>query len=318
MRVGQNEASKLPDADFVRQLTTKVLGVRATKARQFLTGLRHFVFEVEFEERPSVVMRLASGDNRAKIADAVRLSKLLRPLGIPLPALIAADTIGPYPYMVLERLAGVDLGQAMNQLSEAALDTIAARVVAAQKVVAGLPAAGRFGYAALAEEAPFPAWSHVLDDGLNGARARLQSARLFDVSVVDRVAACIEKDRHLIDAMNATPFLHDTTTKNVIVTEEGAFSGIVDVDSLCWGDPRFAASLTMASILFHEGPVSYVQAWMRYAEAQMDKVFWLYVAQSLVTFMSEYGQTFRGEELKLDDATKRRLLEAFEAAIGQA
>ena len=41
-----------------------------------------------------------------------------------------------------------------------------------------------------------------------------------------------------LDALSPVPFLHDTTTKNVIVTPEGSFSGIVDVDDLCFGDPR--------------------------------------------------------------------------------
>jgi hypothetical protein len=48
------------------------------------------------------------------------------------------------------------------------------------------------------------------------------------------------------DRIAPTPFLHDTTTKNVIVTSEGHFSGIVDVDDLCLGDPRYPAALTQA------------------------------------------------------------------------
>ena len=65
------------------------------------------------------------------------------------------------------------------------------------------------------------------------------------------VAAIMSKAQVELDALPPTPFLHDTTTKNVIVTPAGSFSGIVDVDDLCFGDPRYAVALTSAALLAH-------------------------------------------------------------------
>jgi aminoglycoside phosphotransferase (APT) family kinase protein len=44
----------------------------------------------------------------------------------------------------------------------------------------------------------------------------------------------------------ARAFLDDLTVKNVLV-ENGALSGIIDVDFVCYGDPLLAVGATMAS-----------------------------------------------------------------------
>ena len=62
------------------------------------------------------------------------------------------------------------------------------------------------------------------------------------------VSELVTKARGELDSQPPIPFLHDTTTKNVIVTPEGAFSGIVDVDDLCFGDPRYVVALTLPSL----------------------------------------------------------------------
>jgi aminoglycoside phosphotransferase (APT) family kinase protein len=63
------------------------------------------------------------------------------------------------------------------------------------------------------------------------------------------VTRLVSATRAQLDSLPPIPFLHDTTTKNVIVTPGGTFSGIVDVDDLCFGDPRYVVALTLASTL---------------------------------------------------------------------
>lgn len=306
-----------PNADFAMRLAAEAMKARPSGAKRFTMGLRHYVYEVTFADRAPVVVRIALPENRDKLTGAVRLSEILRPRGVPLPALLAHDTFGPMPYMIIERLPGRDLGDVMERLSEAALDQIAAKVVAAQAIVAALPSSGRYGYAFSADEARYEKWSHVLDANLAGCRKRIVSAGLFTQDPVDAVCRMVDMNRRELDELGATAFMHDTTTKNVIVTEEGAFSGIVDVDSLCWGDACFPAALTMASIMFHGGPVSYVHAWMRHASRPMDRLFWVYVCQFLVTFMSQYGQTFNDGPLALPEDERGRLQKAFAEAVGR-
>lgn len=58
----------------------------------------------------------------------------------------------------------------------------------------------------------------------------------MDVSVCDRVKTRIEQLSEEIEKIEPTPFLDDTTTKNVNIDQD-RLSGIVDVDHICFSDP---------------------------------------------------------------------------------
>jgi Phosphotransferase enzyme family len=251
------------------------------------------------------------------MAGAIYLSGVLRPRGVPLPAILAADVQAERPWLVLERLPGTDLGAVIADLSDSQLDRIAAGVAQAQAITVHTGTAGRYGYAVWPEQAPHSAWSQVLDAHLVRSRRRIADAGLFDASLVDRVQSELTIMRDAIDRVGPTPFLHDTTTRNVIVTPEGGFSGIVDVDDLCFGDPRYPAALTMAVLMTQGGPVAYVEAWLRHAGQTEDPVFWLYVGAFLLDLMSEHGQTFNGNERSSTPAARRSLRLAFEACVAR-
>jgi hypothetical protein len=110
------------------------------------------------------------------MAGAVYLSELLRPRGVPLPRILAEGIRAELPWLLLERFPGTDLGAVITSLTDEQLDRIAANVVQAQAINAETGSAGRYGYAALAEQAPQTAWSHVLDANLARSRRRIASA----------------------------------------------------------------------------------------------------------------------------------------------
>lgn len=282
---------------------------------RFPTGLAHFVYDLAFEHGDPVVVRMGRPSARRTFEAAVRLSRQLRPLGVPLPELIADGSAEPWPYMILERLPGADLGRVANGLSAQALDLIAGRVAEAQAIVGRLPSAGRFGYAADPEQAPFASWPAKIEHRLRIDAEAIAAAGLFAASVNDRMAALFERLRPELDEVTARPFLHDTTTKNVIVTEAGRFSGIVDVDDLCYGDPRFAPALTLASLTASGGPVGYVESWMRQAGLRDDRLFRFYVVRCLHDFLSEHGQAFNGNQPASTEAGRASLLAVYEAAL---
>ena len=231
---------------------------------------------------------------------------------MPLAAILAEDTQSEFPWIVLERLPGADLSVVISTLSDARLDAIAAKVVQAQTITAATGATGRYGYAVRPEQAPQSTWSQVLDANLARSRRRIETAGLFDTSLVEIVQAEVTARRGEIDKVAATPFLHDTTTKNVIVTSEGTFSGIVDVDDLCFGDIRYPAALTLAALMAYGGPESYVSAWLQHAEQPDDRAFRLYVSVFLLDLMSEHGHVFNGNISPSMPEERTALLQAFE------
>jgi aminoglycoside phosphotransferase len=301
-----------PTPELAASIAARVTGRAPKTVARFTTGARHYVYEATFADRQPIVVRIGSASAHAEMAGAVHLSDLLRPRGAPLPAILAQDIQSAFPWIALERLPGVDLGAAMGRLTDAQLDRIAANVARAQAITSQTGSAGRYGYAVRAEDAPHSVWSQALDDHLARSRRRIASAGLFDVGYADIAQSELDAMRDEIDSFPPTPFLHDTTTRNVIVTEAGAFSGIVDVDDLCFGDPRYPAALTLAVLTARGGPAQYVSAWLRHAGLSDDRLFRMYVLIFLLDLMSDHGQVFNGNQRPSSPEDRAALQRAFD------
>jgi aminoglycoside phosphotransferase (APT) family kinase protein len=311
-------AETQPDSALAAELAEAATGRRPVAVSRFTTGSQHFVFEARFADGPPVVVRVSRPGDRRLAAGASKLSRQLRPLGVPLPQVLAEDLGAPFPHMVFERLPGTDLGHVIATLSDPQLAAIAAEVARAQAIVAATPTAGRYGYAVDPAEAPRRRWSDILDDGIARSRGRIAAAGHYDMAPVAAAQAALSELRAEADAVPATPFLHDTTTKNVIIGPHGTLSGIVDVDDLCFGDPRSPIALTIAAITAFGQPSRYPQLWMKAAGHRDDRLFRLYVALSLLDFMSEEGQVFNGNERASSPEARARLQGLFEAELARA
>jgi len=309
-------APKAPDAELAAGIATGVIGSAPTSVSRFTTGMAHYVFDVAFADRPPIVVRIGDPSARTRLTGAVYLSGLLRPPGVPFPAILADDVEAEFPWMAMDRLPGTDLGGVIATLSKQQLEEIAAEVARAQAITAETGSAARYGYASFPEQAPHAAWSGVLEESLSRSKERMASAGLFDPGLVDIVHAELVAMRAEIDEIEPTPFLHDATTKNVLVTPAGKFSGIVDVDELCFGDARYPAALTLAVLTAQFGaPLDYVSAWMREAGQEDDRVFQLYVALFLLELMSEHGHAFNGNDRPSTPEARAALLRAFQERL---
>jgi len=300
-----------PNNAVAGNLVATALGCLPTEVRRFGTGSHHYVFEATFKDRAPVVVRIAAERSRKAMAGAYELSQLLRPKGVPLPKIITEKLDHQFSHLIFERLPGTDLGDVIRGLSDSSLKVVATKVARAQRITAKTATDGRYGYGVKPTDAPHARWSQVLQDNLARSRRRIAAAKLFDQDRVDAVAKTVAAACNELDALPPIPFLHDTTTKNVIVTPEGTFSGIVDVDDLCFGDPRYVVALTLASLMVLDGPTHYVDAWMNLAGYRHDRIFRLYVALFIVDFMSEHGQVFNGNVLPSSAERRNRLLGIF-------
>jgi aminoglycoside phosphotransferase (APT) family kinase protein len=304
-----------PTAELAASAAKRALGWAPSVVHRFPTGSGHYVFDVRSAGGNAVVVRMGRPEQRDEMQRGLRLLKRLRALGVPAPNVVAEGLEQPCPWVLMERLPGTDLQYVIGSLSDAQLSAIATEVAQAQQAASRFGSVGRFGYASDAEAAPHATWSAVLEENLNRSRRRIASARLFDPHVVEAVVDLLKNHRSELDGFQAVPFLHDTTTKNVIVTEQGVLSGIVDLDDLCFGDPRYAPALTLAVLLAYGGPASYVEAWMSAAGHVDDRIFRLYVALFLVDLMSEHGQSFNGNERASTPEEREAVMLAFTQAV---
>ena len=308
----------LPDERLARQLAVQTFGLQPIHMSRFPTGLMHYVYEATFEAHPPVVIRIAAIHGHEAMRGAAQLSRILRPRQVPLPAILAENLNPPFPYLVLERLPGCDMGEIIDNLSQNSLEAIATAVVDAQRATAELQSSTkRYGYAVTSENAPYSNWSQVLTAHLERSQKRIAAAGLFNVCETDALSVILRDMDKEIQATPATPFLHDTTTKNVIVSTDGRFSGIVDVDDLCFGDSRYVVALTRASLLARGTPVYYTDAWMRIAGFSKDRLFQLYVALFLADFMAERGQRFNGNENATNPESDQHLRRLYLDALSQ-
>lgn len=277
---------------------------------RFPTGLCHYVYDVALADGSGLVVRVASPDNRHLLRGAVAWSARLRPLGVPLPDLLAHDVDGPLPYLVLERLPGADLGLVHATLSPEQRGALAAEVVGVQRAVGTLGVEAGYGYSHdPLRPPPRPSWTEVVLDNLRRSGGRLSGAprrvRELHEAVTRRVAG---EDR--LAAVPAVPFLDDLTTKNVLV-HEGRLSGVVDVDVVCFGDPLSTPALTKVALVAAGAPTDYVDAWLELLAPDRAGVraFDLYCAVFCLDLLGEAGTTFnRDEPVVLDGGRADRLL----------
>ncbi len=302
---------QIPDATLAAHLAEATAGRAPRAVNRFPTGSQHYVFEATFDDRAPLVVRIADDSGRQAMAGALELSRQLRPLGVPLPEILAEGLDDRFAWIAMERLEGRDLGQVIATLSPDALADIATGVASAQATVAATGASGRYGYAVRAAEAPHERWSAVVADNVARSRRRIAAAGLFDLQPVERLEVLLAQSAPALDEQPAVPFMHDTTTKNVIVTADGRLSGIVDVDDLCFGDPCYVVALTHAAIIAFGGSTDYVAAWRERAGFAADRLYRLYVAVFLVDFMAEHGGTFNGNMRPSKREERERLLGLF-------
>src|SRR5271156_6830163 len=128
--------------------------------------MAHYVFDVAFADRPPIVVRIGDSSARTRLTGAVYLSGLLRPRGVPLPAILAHDVQAEFPWMAMHRLPGTDLGGVIAGLSNQQLEEVAAEVARAQAITAETGSAARQRYACFPQQGPHAAWSGVLEESL--------------------------------------------------------------------------------------------------------------------------------------------------------
>jgi aminoglycoside phosphotransferase (APT) family kinase protein len=316
-----DETKRLPNEEDAAHIVRRVLNEPVLTVNRFPTGACHFVYDVVTESGRNVVARISWPENRHFLAGAIYWYGWLKPKGLPLATIVSHDIeakLSPFPYMILERLAGKDLGAVYQQLSRAQKKTLANEIVRLQKLAGSLPLGRGFGFVKSYKSASFHStWIDVLHSLLNRSRSRIQAAGIMDVRQVDRAAKKLENYTSYFAQIAPRCFLDDVTTRNVIV-HDGKLSGIVDVDFVCFGDNLLCTALTQMSLINSRADLNYIDYWCEAADVteQQREVLVFYTALFCVDFMGELGQQFnkdhpesinRERVLELNDALDKLL-----------
>ncbi len=274
---------------------------RVRRAERYPTGLMHFVFEATNDRGQSVVVRASRREDVGVAQNSIYWSERLRPLGVPMPELLHADVTMErhrFPFIVLQRLPGRDLKFVVDDLSPTEMHRLAARLVEVQAAVTGLGNGRGFGFTPRME-GPYPHgnWRGCVDGALARSRKRIGKAGMVSEHYVDMVEAAAANLDHYFDHVQATPFLHDITTKNVLI-DEGQLTGIVDVDDLCFGDPLFLLALIRVALLGNGHRSDYIDIWLDILRLDDEQTAALnfYTASFCLDFLSEIGHSFNRDQ----------------------
>ncbi len=286
-----------PWEERARAVASAWAACSVASAVRFPQGLGHFVFDVVLADGRAVVVRLGQIENAMYFEAAKYWHALLSPVGVPLPRILGAGHHDEYPYVMLERLPGSDLGDVYDGLTTAEKRAIANALVNVQTRVRTLPDGRGYGDA-LSYDGPYvgDTWADVVRASIGRSRTRLTAAD-ENLADVDRVEAAASELAQYFAGVRPRPFLDDATTKNVLV-HDGHLSGIVDVDWLCFGDWLLPIGLTRASLLAAGHQPDYADYWLE-ALAPSDeerRAVRFYTALSCLDFLSERGQRFNRSE----------------------
>ena len=294
------------------------MGEEVDRIERFVTGLSFWVYDVVLRSGTNVVVRIGFPNQRGELAGGVAWTRRLRSVGVPAARILAVDLEAGHPHVVMERLPGTDLGNVFDQLTAEERSRISHRVVDLQERTGRLPRARGFGYAIGYRSPLWSTWHAVLTASLERSQAWIIDAGVVDPVRVGAVARRLQTMRHSFDDVRPRAFLHDVTTKNVII-HEGMVSGIVDVDTMGFGDPLWTVALMRQSLLSAHRPTDDVEAQCRAfapASGRSERLD-LYTALHALSFLGELGRSFnQSAPAPVDPAHQRHLEDTLDQLVG--
>jgi len=311
-----------PGNELAQEIAASFAHRDIASVRRFSTGLCHYVFEAAVQGERPLVVRIAKPENERLLAGAVYWEKRLRTAGIPVARILHADLKKeqfPFAYLILERLDGNDLEDVYPRMSSKSQYRLGQQMAAIQSTIAAFPEGATFGDALSYDEpSRYASWQRVVEANIETCRGRIQGdsvLQVADVALLESAASSLDQE---FSKVEARPFLDDTTTKNVIVAPSGDLSGIVDVDTVCFGDRLFPLALTRAAFAKLGFDPVYTDAWaaMSHPDDKESRRLSFYTALFAAILLSEEGLRFnRTSAVDIGRTGIERLKELFAAQL---
>jgi aminoglycoside phosphotransferase (APT) family kinase protein len=314
-----NTSTPQPDEITAANVFKSHFSDTISSVTRFPTGLCHYVYEVRTVTGRAYVVRIATAASRQSVEGGLYWHPRLQAAGVPVPALYASYLGEKDSYMLMERLPGTDLGQVYAGLSASEKQVLAMRMAAIQEAVGSLPMSRKFGFAYSYEHVDATgkrSWADVVAMDIARSEERIRGVGRIAPGFAERVRAAVGKYDPYFQGVKPVPFLDDTTTKNVIV-DQGALSGIVDTDEVCFGDPIFTLGLTNMALLALGADTDYVGYWLDALDAsrQQREMVVVYSLVFCLNFLGELGQVFN-QRVEFSDARTDTLCGIFERLLG--
>ena len=225
--------------------------------------------------------------------------KKLYDAGVPVPLVTATGTHKGFSYIIMSYIKGKDIGLVYENLSREEKHKIARRVVDIQRKAAKLE--------------PFSMdlskpWYDFIDEMLSTAKERIIAGGYFDpekVVILEKLRKSLEG---YFQSLKPQIYLDDVSTKNLLI-DNGAVSGIVDIDCVGYGDALTYIALTETALRNSGFDTEYSDFLLEetgLTKAQK-KAYAFYCLLFCVDFMGERGMTFTDKKVEVNDKVIERL-----------
>ncbi|GDX62436.1 hypothetical protein LBMAG33_7460 [Candidatus Levyibacteriota bacterium] len=286
----------IPTEEDAITILENALGKKTKNIRRFPNGLAHYVYDIITEDGINLVVRLARHDLKYFFQGALSWYELLKSKRIPLPKLYYSDIqdIQTFPTMIMERLSGEDLIDVYPKLLPEQKKILAVKIIEIQNIANSLPMGNGYGYArSRNDKSLHKKWIDLLNENLNRSRLRIEKTKIIDTQYIDRVMILVHQNENYFTNIKPLCFLDDIATKNVII-DNGKLNGIVDVDSVAYGDQLLVLGLTKMSLLSNKYDTIYTDYWTKELNltTQQKKALNIYVVIFCLDFISEIGHQF--------------------------
>jgi hypothetical protein len=256
------------------------------------------------------VLRIAGSNS--ELAGGIYWNRFLKKLLLPIPEILVCDC-SEHHYSIHKKIEGRDLWFVYNDLSSEERRDLAIKIVDIQNRVERCFKHDKFGYAVSLDDSTLKdSWSDIIWNSIVESEGRIIKNRIFDSSYVKIVKSKFELFKDYLDKVESRPFLDDLTTKNVLI-HNNRLSGIVDIDTICFGDKLSHLGLTKMAFLSLEYDLEYIDYFIEAYQLStfQIKIVNFYTLLSAICFMSETGERFNKNSCEVDPSRVELLKRVF-------
>lgn len=241
--------------------------------------------------------------------DTIHWLKALATHDIPVPRIIFYGEYKEYSYIILDYIAGEDIGLIYPNLTKKEKREIAKEVIRIQEKVAHIE---------LYDIDDTWSWYDFLEEMLGRSYSRIKQNGYFDSNKVEKIKSQMSLLDDYFSNVKPIAYLDDISTKNLLINN-GKLSGIIDVDWMGVGDNLTFIALTYVALLNMECKTDYVDYLLeeRGCTDSEQKAFLFYSLLFCVDLMGERGMQFGDKKIEVDETIVNRLNRIYDDLWGQ-
>jgi aminoglycoside phosphotransferase (APT) family kinase protein len=306
--------------ETITQIIRKELSEEPIKITRMKTGLCNEVYLAELPSK-KVIIRL--NKNPKEMSGSAKNLALFKSLGIKVQEIIAEDyslSDSPFAYQIRSYIEGKDINHVIEDLSEEELRGIAQNIAEIVKKLKPQTTNGKYGWAGGSDHL-FDSWAQLIEAQIQDIVDRNEKTGAVGDNYIQIAKDLLEQYRAYFEAVPSTFYYDDMSSKNVLI-HEGKFAGLVDLDTVAYGDPlegigRIKASWygTPYGKIYSEAVIDALELTEKEREmvhvyGMLNRISWL--SESGIQFNQNTSSEINWEHVEKDKTVVKTMIEALD------